>query len=548
MRISHGKALGMLCLLTLLSSLGAGLQLSGRSPILRTQSVIGDPAFTVTGAFWGVPNGGPIEAGPGQQNVPLTISLFYNASERLLSLNGTVNLPQGFTDTNGRPAVSATEYFQALPSPTLTSLTCYLDIAPSAPLKTYSLSLSLTWNTTSTINQTEQTSTTIKLSGEVKLNFNATQTALSPGQTNNITLNLSNLGTGTASQITTSPIAPPSTSILNQLPTISSLNPSSTTQLHLQLYVPAALTGVAVTVSLTSDYTDAYGNARIYTQTLGFYVTSINQFSSPLAISIQPAVLIAGQVTGLTVLISNQGTTDLTSLTASFSFPFASQATWLSPDIARNSSLAASQTMLVSASAYEPPTTLTSLSLQIALTYYDNLGIFHQEVRSLGLLSRGIVSLQATDIAVTPEQPYPGEVFSITITLTNTGTTIASAVTANATTPSAITTFGSSSVFIGDMPTSSPTPFTITFTVGNDTTPGTYQIPIKLSFRDNLRTNLTSSLQVPVTVVLPNSTGGSTAETRRVFGLEIILGVAVVVGLAMFGTGFWAGRRRSGKQ
>ena len=77
--------------------------------------------FNIINAQWGTA-ASPFEAGAGEQNVPLTVTLqyfFYNTAN---TVEATLSLPSGFTDTNGLSSIT-TYLSGSIPSGTVFPLT-----------------------------------------------------------------------------------------------------------------------------------------------------------------------------------------------------------------------------------------------------------------------------------------------------------------------------------------------------------------------------------------------------------------------------------------
>ena len=325
---------------------------------------------------------------------------------------------------------------------------------------------------------------------------------------------------------------------------VGTIAPNSSAQVSMTIYAgtsapsPSSLNFV---VSLAGPSNTIINSQRV----LSFFVSQ-SASASYVSMSVEPSVLLAGAVNNLTVVVENSGSTAINTLSVQFSFPLSTQLTWLAPQILQAAALAPGQNITTQAQVYESTNSPASTLLQASIIYYDGLGGIHQVNRFVGLLSRGIISMQISSSAVTPINPAPGEIFSITLTLTNTGTTTASAVTATASPSSSFAVFGASSVFIGDMGVGTPTAVTLTFTVSNGTAPGNFSMPIKLAYLDNLRNNITTSISVPVTVAAAGSSGtssGGTTLRRSGLGVVVDIAILVIVALVMLAVGYLLGKR-----
>jgi uncharacterized repeat protein (TIGR01451 family) len=493
--------------------------------------------FYVINSMWGT-SSTPTEVGPGDPNSQLTLTIQYFGNATIQSLHGTLMLPNAFTNIDGDQ--QATADAASIAPNSIFQLPFALNVADNASIGSYTIPLTLNWNTTFTkgITQTEYAS--VNLKGKAKLTL-STEDILNPGQVNTINVKLNNEGTGAASQISVSVTAPAGVSILNQISSISALAANSTYEITLKAYISSSSAGAPVTFTFTMTYEDAYGNSKSSSQSLGFNVKNIESISS-ISLNVQPTSLIAGKANNITVAVKNIADSPIHSISLSFAFSSGS-VTWLQPDIAQEEELASGQSFIIQAKAYDPPATTASVTLQISIKYYDDNNVLYQETRNIGLLSQGLIDIKVTDFSVLPEQITPGQIFSITGTITNIGTITASAVTAAPHLPEGFIMFGSRSVFIGDMAVNTPTTFTISIQAINTTKPNKYQIPVELSYNDNLRNPLSTTLSVPVDVVNGTSTTTTTIRpTTSSWGIMSILPYIIVAAIALV-VGYLVGKR-----
>jgi hypothetical protein len=163
------------------------------------------------------------------------------------------------------------------------------------------------------------------------------------------------------------------------------------------------------------------------------------------------------------------------------------------------------------------------------------------------VVSRGIIDIKVTDFTTIPERPSPGQIFSVTVTLTNMGTITASAVTATPVQTQNIRVFGSRSIFIGDMQVNSPTTFTVTLITSNNTSPGRYEIPIQLTYYDNLRTLYTVNISIPVLIGGGQQATVTRASQQGQGGVAEVMGVQwiyyIVIAIISLVVGIYIGRR-----
>jgi hypothetical protein len=375
-------------------------------------------SFSIISSTWGTASS-PIEAEPGDRNIPLTLTAQYTGSLALGRMTVTLHSPSGFTDSNG--ASHPIAYTSTIQPNTIFQLSFNLNIASSVRLGTHTFTVQFTWTRVDSSTDEEWVDTTIHLNGKVNLVFQHDEISLNPGQANAISLRLRNSGSGDATKISATISSPPQVSILSEMPSVFSLGSGQIRDIDVTIFVPATSAGLALTFSASSTYKDAYSNLRSITQSFGLSVNSRSLTSIQFSISIEPGTLTAGSVNNLTLTLSNNGNTGMHTISASYSFP-GSQVTLLAPDISQIASIEAGNSSKIAIRVFAPTTTASSVLLQVSLKYYDDNGVLTQETRTIGLLSKGIIDLELVDYSVIPKSPSTGQIFSVTATITNTGT------------------------------------------------------------------------------------------------------------------------------
>jgi hypothetical protein len=358
---------------------------------------------------------------------------------------------------------------------------------------------------------------------------------LTAGSVTTVIFTLRNTGSGAADNITISAAPSQLLSVLNLPPRIVSLASSSQTSFPLQLFAGSAAAGSALGIEFTVTYQDSYGNTKTFTQNVGFYSPSFGQqANSPLSITVQPNVLLVGETNNLAIFIKNTGNSTLGSLIVSFSSP-SGTFTWLNPNQAQVASLAPGANFTVKGSLFDPVQAPASTTLQLSVTYYQGK-VQVLETRSIGLLSRGAIDVSLTSLTILPQSATAGNVVSLTLTLTNIGVISAAGVTASFVFPQGFKVVGSSSDFIGAMLVDSPSTITVSALVANGTAPGSYTIPVKLTYVDNLRNQLSQNLSVTVTVVSAAQAGKGTTQqsgSSNGIGAGLIPDIAIVAAVVI---------------
>jgi len=295
------------------------------TPSARADTTSG---FTVVSAVWGTPTV-PVEAGPGSQNIPLTITLQYYYYNTAQGISVTLSLPPGFTDTNGNSVTTAYVANQ-VPSGAVLPITFNLNIASGQALGSYTFPMTVSWgaitqfNPVQSVSETQNTQATVSLKGKVLLQFSAGQSALTPGAVNHLSVVVTNSGTGNASSVDITLMSSAVISVLNTSPEISLVRPNSSVTSYVDIYVAPTLAGSSVPLAIGGTYSDAYGNTHQIAASVGMYVRSIS--SSPGAptpslglsgYSYNPALIFPGTiVASLQVVVFNSGATSGSNVSA----------------------------------------------------------------------------------------------------------------------------------------------------------------------------------------------------------------------------------------
>ena len=129
---------------------------------------------------------------------------------------------------------------------------------------------------------------------------------------------------------------------------------------------------------------------------------------------------------------------------------------------------------LIETEVYVPSVTSQTASLKVAVTYLDDdLWVSRSETHHLSVLLRGFIDISLTDTAVIPSAPTLGSPFSITITITNVGTSAAYAAYAIPDLKGLpLRSFSPRSVYVGNIETNLPTTITINLQLENTTQGG----------------------------------------------------------------------------
>ncbi len=401
--------------------------------------------FTVINSFWGTPTGN-VQAGPGDQDVPLTVTLQYLYPYPSVSTEFEIKLPSGITSTSssmaGQDKNNATAYYvNRLDQGQIFQITLYLDLANNTSLGQYTLVSTIFWyalltNSTSTpeVYLQQDVNLIVNLNGNSKLMYSTNDTALTPDKINNVVLTLTNSGSGNVTDITTTVSDISQTaSILNELPSSVNLASDSSVNETLEVFVPESAAGSILALNFNITYLDPYQNQESTTQSLGFFVSSVTS-SSPLTYTINQSSLAPGGINNLTMTVTNTGQSVLSNITTVVSSPSSvtsassvaaqsisilTQPSSIS-SMAPGTSVTLTFSLFISAAAAGTPLTLTVTSTYVTASGLgqstsNNYGLY---VANLTTTSSPVITVSELNNIVTTGVPS-----QVAILVNNTGLT-----------------------------------------------------------------------------------------------------------------------------
>ena len=335
---------------------------------------------------------------------------------------------------------------------------------------------------------------------------------------------------------------------------------NTTSTVDIPLFVSASAGPIiSVQVPITYNFLTLYSDNE--TRMISF---GVRQCSQALSVNVTPTTFQVNQVDNITVTLMNLGNQTLRNISI----------TAISPNTNRNGirnvttevqffgnqpvqigSIGPGNTLTLEESMFENASGNT-FPLNLSIMYYNGKYPEQKQANFL-MLSSGAINMDTTSITTTPTNVTAGEIFSISFILTDIGTEGATAVTATPVFPAGFKTYGSSnSTFIGDIATDTQTPVTITLMSDAGVQSGVHQIPVKISYLNNLRQNLTTIIDVPVTIIggstsgsYPYATSANGINTQRIafrrnndsLYVEAIL-VVIIIGLGFL---YFRARKRA---
>ena len=534
--------------------------IAGASQVIASCQHTALTNFYVTGVAWTGNSSRnftaqPIAVGPGSNDVPIQVKLYNPNDCELVGVLAKVPLTSQFTTING--SSTAYDYIGNVQPYSFFSAIFYLDIPNTtqvSPTEGYYEPLDLYWNYTNDSNSFYYSTTFYApVRGSTGFSINATSHGLLAGAVNNLTIKLTNTGSGYAYDIKPSITSSSSLNPVGEPGEAASLAPNATAYLTIPIYVSPGAAGQSISAQLDLAYSNAYGDNGSLQTTLDLYGVSP---ASQVSLTSQYDDVEEGVPQNTSIVVSNSGSSPITNVTIQltpespmtiigsdgyFSFPY----------IAAHSNVSMPVNLYVTSSS----STVATLSAQIDYVFD---GQAESGARDLSFLTPGDINITETSTTLLPAAPTPGGIFSVTGTLLNSGTTSASALSISTSGANGISVLGSNSTFIGTVGVDSPTSFTVSFEASRDVKPGTYMVPLDIEYLNNLNQKQSKLIEVPVeiasssansTFVTGNSSFVKGSFKRKNSDSGILAIVAIVIVVAVIAVAYMKiFRKRSGKK
>lgn len=267
-------------------------------------------------AYFGT-NGQKIEVEPGDQNVPFTVVLTNAGSIDISGIKGTLSLPAGFSGaestTNGLILADNT---QSASSGQSFDLTFFLNLDKSLGTHGYSGTIKVAYTR---VRETGERTTFIdfnyKVTGKSILTMKAVNPVLQPASNNDVTIQISNLGSASINNVQVSllPTANSTTGIVVDQNhwNVGSVKAGSLNTFSVKAFIPQSIAGQTLHPQFSITYFDGQGNQISTTKIVDFIVAPST--SSIIGIS-SPAYLMMGVLQNMTIQIENLSPTKISNI------------------------------------------------------------------------------------------------------------------------------------------------------------------------------------------------------------------------------------------
>ncbi len=307
--------------------------------------------------------------------------------------------------------------------------------------------------------------------------------------------------------------------------TISQVNVSSNSVQVIGVPIFVSLNASALVtapIGINYQYDTLYSDSE--TRNISFGVETC---PSQLLVSVNPPVLIAGKIQNISFNFTNTGSSELNGISVHASLPEA-DGTFLGIQPVSIGSLQPGLGYTLNQKVFVFKNASQSFPINLSISMYNGSSL-EQINDNPVVLSSGIINITASSLTLSPQSPPAGSVFSISFILTDIGTAGASAVSATPLSVSGFEPYGANSVFVGDMQVDTQTPVTVTMQTLGSVKNGTYTIPIRISYLNNLRQNISTVVYAPVAIsAAAGIPAGARVVRHGVSGVLIILFLVVI--------------------
>ena len=488
--------------MALASLIGLAMVLPGIVPVDASSSY-----FTVLSSTWSSSSG---EVGPGSTNAQLVVVVSYVQpnSQTATGVQATLQLPQGFTDTNGNS--SPVNGVASASSGSTFSLKYNLTVASSVAVGTYKVGVTFD----ATINSAdyfESYTTTVALLGNVALSYSAAQSVLYSGQVNAVNFTISNTGSGAATQVKAA-ISSSIGSVVSVLPVFQLLAGGASKEFTVDIFIPSSVassgstfssSGSSVLLTFTTTYYNAYGTSTSAAQTVGLRTATAP--SPILQFTTSSSLLIPGQVNTVPVTVENLGPGTVTRLditaTASSGYSVLTQLPVVS---SLNAGTPINETIRV----FAPSSTAGSaLTLTFSYSYIDPYGTSTTGSQVLGFYTASTSSVSTSGIlsvSTSTNSVVAGEQSTVFFTIKNTGEQAVHSLTFSLAVPSPLSVSSSSSLSLSNatLAPGASVGYNATISASSSSTGGSYSGSLTVIYTDASGNTYSQSTSVTFNLVI----------------------------------------------
>lgn len=446
--------------------------------------------IVVVETFWGSSTE-KISVEPGDNRVKLNVVIQNRDDGSISGIQGKLLLNDPFNSSNGDD-VSLSSFFGATVSSGGTASADFLlDVAKNTEVGTYNLKIEFSYLDKDSILRFETLSFSVNVDGKSNIETTISRNIFTSGTKNDLLLKIENLGTAPVYSVTVSISYGSSSGIFSTSDQdnsrkINQLLSGDSLLLSFPTYVsPTAQQGL-YPISFILEYRDINGIQKTESQEFGILV---RDWSSPFAITVPDNVLLSGRVTTPSIEIKNTDTDSVFDIKIELQFPSLQSSLPIflnsGSDIWEYSSLNPGESFLLEPEIFAALSSSdTSFVVQIHISYLDEHGFPHEEIRNVGFTVRGIIDLTYKSIEFDSSVIPAGANSSIVGNLLNQGNDDAKFLTISIMSSDDIIINSESSQYIGEVDEDSLIPFSLNFGVNDLSKDGLASLTLVVTYED----------------------------------------------------------------
>ena len=231
-----------------------------------------------------------MEVGPGDKNVPLTISMANIGNSDVVGITGQLFVPTDFTSANGKYMPIYADSDQKATAGSNFYLTFFVDIAEDANLKSYPGTLKVDYSRIRESGERQDTfGFTFNVTGESIVNLKALTPVITSITNNDVVLEISNAGSSTLSNVdvvlenTSTSISSASASTTNVEKVIfdknhwnvGNIEPNYPKTFSFSVFVPESLKNEPLRIPVKITYFNAHGEQTSVTRIADIYINGL---------------------------------------------------------------------------------------------------------------------------------------------------------------------------------------------------------------------------------------------------------------------------------
>ena len=484
--------------------------------------------FRLIDAYWGTDQ--PVEVAPGDV-ATLTVVIRYEKGWTFSNLKAVLSLPDGF-EAVGDGRKVAVQYSGPISIGSLINLGFPVFITSDVEKGDYQAHLKVEYYISKYVIPKEELQINFEITGRPEITVKAPNTSLYEGK-QQISIALSNEGDAVGHSVEVMKVYSSVVSVeLEDDRFLGTFDPGDNTAVPLSIHVPLGMKGQIIPLTIEVSYFGPSNVGYLFSMTLQLPVKPSEPIPS-LRLSLLPRELIIGKSSKVYVDLANTGNHDLSDIKLTLSPDNVLKI--FGPTVSYVSKIGPEEKRRIETEIYVPSTiSAPTATLTATVTYFDgDVWALQSESYQLSMLLRGFIEISLTDEAVIPSTPRIGGPFSITMTVTNIGTSTAYAAYAIPDLEDLpLKTFGPKSVYIGNIELNLPTTFTVNLQLEN-TTESRITLPVTLRYMDNLRSLHNVTFSVPIDVAPQTGSSSQTSQPGRHFLGDPLTTVGITAAVAV---------------